>query len=303
MLPVRRSRRRCPTSLPCSRRRVACVDFRDHCTDDTDLFLVKLEALAEWADGVQAVAGDTTGQLAALKAAGKLKWSNGRKGNWGGRLDEFRGSCTQWQQQVDQLVRTVTEATLRSIVHWCGVRVLATAQERRADGRLEFHDLLVLARDLLRDNAEVRATLQSRYRRLLLDEFQDTDPIQIEIAVRIAGGAAATQDRWEDVDVPAGSLFVVGDPKQSIYRFRRADIGMYLRAQKVLGGQVSLTSNFRTGAPILDWVNEVFAQADRGGRREAAALPGARRRPARPDHRRCRHRARRAGACRQAVCR
>lgn len=236
------------------------LDFRDHCTDDSDLFLVKLGGLAEWADGVDAVAGDTTAQLAALKAATKLKWTNGRKGNWGGRLDEFRGSCTQWQQQVDQLVRTVTEATLRSIVHWCGVRVLATAQERRADGRLEFHDLLVLARDLLRDNAEVRATLQSRYRRLLLDEFQDTDPIQIEIAVRIAGGAAATQDRWEDVDVPDGSLFVVGDPKQSIYRFRRADIGMYLRAQKVLGGQVSLTSNFRTGAPILDWVNAVFAQ-------------------------------------------
>jgi ATP-dependent exoDNAse (exonuclease V) beta subunit len=102
--------------------------------------------------------------------------------------------------------------------------------------------------------------MQSRYRRLLLDEFQDTDPIQIEIAVRIAGGAPAAQDRWEDVEVPSGSLFLVGDPKQSIYRFRRADIGMYLRAQQVLGWQVSLTSNFRTGAPILDWVNAVFAQ-------------------------------------------
>ena len=81
-------------------------------------------------------------------------------------------------------------------------------------------------------NAEVRASLQARYSRLLLDEFQDTDPIQIELAVRIAGGAAAGAERWEDVDVPPGSLFVVGDPKQSIYRFRRADIAMYLRAQE-----------------------------------------------------------------------
>ena len=158
------------------------------------------------------------------------------------------------------MFRGVVEAALRSIVHWCGVRVLESAEARRADGRLEFHDLLVLARNLLRDNAEVRATLQQRYQRLLLDEFQDTDPIQIEIAVRIAGGAAATQAHWEDVHVPQGSLFVVGDPKQSIYRFRRADIAMYLRAQQMLGGEVALTTNFRTGAPILDWVNAVFGK-------------------------------------------
>ena len=154
----------------------------------------------------------------------------------------------------------MVEDTLGSIVHWCGVRVLESARQRRVEGRLEFHDLLVLARNLLRDNAEVRASLQRRYRRLLLDEFQDTDPIQIEIAVRIAGGAGATQARWEDVVVPQGSLFVVGDPKQSIYRFRRADIAMYLRAQRMLGGEVSLTTNFRTVEPILDWVNAVFSQ-------------------------------------------
>lgn len=237
------------------------VEMDAHCTDETDKFRPVLKMLAEWADGLDGCGDDTSSQLAVLKRAADLKWGRGgRGGNWNGQLDQLKGDCKAWQQRVAQLVGTVTEATLRSIVHWCGLRVLATAQERRADGRLEFHDLLVLARDLLRDNAAVRATLQSRYRRLLLDEFQDTDPIQIEIAVRIAGGAAATQDRWEDVAAPAGSLFVVGDPKQSIYRFRRADIGMYLKAQKVLDGQVSLTSNFRTGAPILDWVNEVFAK-------------------------------------------
>lgn len=53
---------------------------------------------------------------------------------------------------------------------------------------------------------------------------------------------------------------MVGDPKQSIYRFRRVDSAMYLRAQQMLGGQVSLTTNFRTVAPILEWVNEVFSR-------------------------------------------
>lgn len=236
------------------------VEFEQHCTDDSDLFLEPLARLAEWANALEA-ASDISAVLTELRRAGDLKWGRGgRAGNWNGRLPELKVACKAWQDDVTALVGVVKDATLRSIVHWCGRRVLDSARARQAEGRLEFHDLLVLARDLLRDNEQVRAALQERYRRLLLDEFQDTDPIQIEIAVRIAAGAAATQERWEEVAVPAGSLFVVGDPKQSIYRFRRADIGMYLRAQEVLGGHVSLTTNFRTGAPILDWVNAVFGE-------------------------------------------
>jgi superfamily I DNA/RNA helicase len=72
------------------------------------------------------------------------------------------------------------------------------------------------ARDLLRREASVRGSLHQRYQRVLLDEFQDTDPIQIELAVRIAADAPGDQPRWEDIAVPAGRLFVIGDPKQSI---------------------------------------------------------------------------------------
>jgi ATP-dependent exoDNAse (exonuclease V) beta subunit len=230
------------------------------CTDEQDKFLPRLQEVGAWAGDLEAAGADSFSQLTVLQRAGSLKWSYGKASSWGGALAQIKDECKDWQLGARQVVAQVVESTLRSIVHWCGVRVLESARARRADGRLEFHDLLVLARNLLRDNAEVRADLQRRYQRLLLDEFQDTDPIQIEIAVRIAGGAAATQARWEDVNVPQGSLFVVGDPKQSIYRFRRADIAMYLRAQQMLGGQVSLTTNFRTGAPILDWVNAVFSQ-------------------------------------------
>jgi ATP-dependent helicase/nuclease subunit A len=242
------------------------VAMAGHCTDAEDKFLPKLQALGTWADDLNSPPGGTGEHLAALTSLATLDWKHGQKGHWGDhegsndRLEHIRTQCRQLSQDANDLVRAVVEATLRSIVHWCGVRVLASAQERRADGRLEFHDLLVLARNLLRDNADVRAILQRRYQRLLLDEFQDTDPIQIEIAVRIAGGAEATPADWENVAVPQGSLFVVGDPMQSIYRFRRADIAMYLRAQSMLGGEVSLTTNFRTVAPILDWVNAVFSQ-------------------------------------------
>jgi ATP-dependent helicase/nuclease subunit A len=242
------------------------VAMECHCTAADDKFLPKLQALGAWADDMNSLPGDTSERLASLTSLATLDWKHGQKGHWGDhegsndRLEHIRTQCKELSQDADDLVRGVVGATLRSIVYWCGLRVLQSAHERRSDGRLEFHDLLVLARNLLRDNADVRAILQQRYQRLLLDEFQDTDPIQIEIAVRIAGGAAATQARWEDVTVPPGSVFVVGDPKQSIYRFRRADIAMYLRAQRLLGGDVSLTTNFRSVAPILDWVNAVFSQ-------------------------------------------
>ncbi len=198
--------------------------------------------------------------------AEKLKWSLREAGQLGRPARRrCRSDCKRGRPRSTEVVATVSDQALRAVVRWCGERVLESAEQRRAAGELEFHDLLVLARDVLRENAEVRAQLQSRYTRLLLDEFQDTDPIQIEIAVRIAGGAAAGADRWEDCPVPPGSIFVVGDPKQSIYRFRRADIGMYLRAREVLGGDVTLTTNFRTGAPDPRLGQRRLRAAHRGG--------------------------------------
>ena len=252
------------SALVADARRLAAMET--YCTKDRDKdqFRPRLQALGTWAEDADAAPVGTSEIMTELRSLAGLKWGNGQKANWGDRqghndtLEDIRSQCRQLQEQGADMFRGVVEAALRSIVHWCGVRVLESAEARRAEGRLEFHDLLVLARNLLQVNDEVRATLQQRYRRLLLDEFQDTDPIQIEIAVRIAGGASATQAHWEDVNVPQGSLFVVGDPKQSIYRFRRADIAMYLQAQQMLGGSVALTTNFRTVAPILDWVNAVF---------------------------------------------
>ncbi|SOC53708.1 UvrD-helicase domain-containing protein [Ornithinimicrobium cerasi] len=253
-----------PPSLPdvehLVERAMELASNADTCADPEDRFVGRLAKLTEWVETHQGVGTDTAAIVDSLRAAEALQWHNGRGKNWAGALEGLRADCKAWQTEVEQVLAELTDRCLRVIVHWCGERVLESAQARRREGRLEFHDLLVLARDLLASNPEVRETLQQRYRRLLLDEFQDTDPIQIEIAVRIAGGAAAAQPDWRDVAVPPGSLFVVGDPKQSIYRFRRADIKMYLQARETLGGQVSLTTNFRSGAPVLDWVNAVFDQ-------------------------------------------
>ncbi len=228
------------------------------CLDPEDRLLPKVQQIRELGLTLDA-ASDQETQLALLQTFRGLKVGRiGRKENWPD-IAKVRGDCTEVVEVAGSLVELLLDACLRHLSHWIAERVLESAELRRAEGRLEFHDLLVLARDLLRRDPEVRADLQERFERLLLDEFQDTDPIQIELAVRIAGGAEADATDWHDVEVPEGRLFVVGDPKQSIYRFRRANIATYLTAQQLLGETVALTTNFRTVPPILSWINTVFA--------------------------------------------
>lgn len=230
----------------------------DECSQIEDKFLPRLQELAAWADRLGQSQGPGE-HYAVLLSADKLKWGHGRAAAWRD-LPGLKESCQQLQRQAAALAAEFAEATLRPLAHWVATRVHEAAQARAAEGRLEFHDLLVLARGLVRRDAEVRASLQRQFPHILLDEFQDTDPIQIELAVRIAGGAPAGQADWRDVAVPPGALFVVGDPKQSIYRFRRANIGTYLQTQAWFDRTVRLTTNFRTAGPVLDWVNETFSQ-------------------------------------------
>ena len=142
-------------------------------------------------------------------------------------------------------------------------------EQRRAEGRAEFHDLLIWARDLLRDNLEVRDHFRNRFSHVLIDEAQDTDPIQTEIAMFLAESVSegtADESRpasWQEIVPETGKLFVVGDPKQSIYRFRRADVVQMVQLQRQLeqsgGSLVSLVQNFRSQANLVNWVNHVFS--------------------------------------------
>ncbi|MBA3955308.1 MAG: UvrD-helicase domain-containing protein [Acidimicrobiia bacterium] len=170
-------------------------------------------------------------------------------------------------EAANAIVASATDAVLRGLSARLARFTREAADERRAEGRLEFHDLLVLARRLVRTSDETCTALRRRYTRLLLDEFQDTDPIQIEVAVRIAAAVGpagavtpAPDQPWQEVDTEEGRLFFVGDPKQSIYRFRRADIKLFLDARDRFAGAapVLLGHNFRTVKPVLDWLNHAF---------------------------------------------
>ncbi len=126
---------------------------------------------------------------------------------------------------------------------------------------MNFQDLLMRTAALLKDNAEVRAYFQGKYKRLLVDEFQDTDPIQAEIMFYLTSEDVREQN-WTKCKPRPGSLFVVGDPKQAIYRFRRADIDIYNLVKELIeshGGEVlQLIMNFRTVDHVTSLLNEVF---------------------------------------------
>jgi len=128
-------------------------------------------------------------------------------------------------------------------------------------GKLDFADLLLKTRNLVRDNAEVRSFLQNRFRRIFVDEFQDTDPLQAEILMLLAADDSAVSD-WRAIRPVPGKLFIVGDPKQSIYRFRRADVVAYQDVRDTLAGGgarvVHLARSFRATQPIQDCVNTAF---------------------------------------------
>ncbi|MCC3358615.1 UvrD-helicase domain-containing protein [Bacillus sp. REN16] len=128
---------------------------------------------------------------------------------------------------------------------------------------MNFQDLLMSSAALLKRNAEVRSYFQGKYKRLLVDEFQDTDPIQAEIMFYLTG-QDVTEQNWTKCKPRPGSLFVVGDPKQAIYRFRRADIDIYNLVKELIevhGGEVlQLIMNFRTVDSVTGLLNKVFKE-------------------------------------------
>ncbi len=128
-------------------------------------------------------------------------------------------------------------------------------------GKLDFVDLLIKVRDLVREQPDVRKYLQDRFTHLFIDEFQDTDPLQSEILLLLAADDPAESD-WRRARPKPGKLLLVGDPKQSIYKFRRADIVQYLEVREALRergvGFVRLTKSFRAVRNIQQCVNTAF---------------------------------------------
>jgi CRISPR-associated exonuclease Cas4 len=187
------------------------------------------------------------------KIAGKE--AGGRLSEEAGRLFERVDAC---YRRLLGRVATALVATLSRELD----EVLADYETfKRAAAVLDFDDLLERARTLVRDHGLVRRALGARYSHILVDEFQDTDPVQAEILFRIASHERA--EHWQRSTLRPGSLFMVGDPKQAIYRFRGADIGSYGQARYAIRRAspesiIQITANFRSRPGILRHVNRCF---------------------------------------------
>lgn len=140
--------------------------------------------------------------------------------------------------------------------------VTETRRRFTASGYISFDGLLTSCRDLLKTHLRVRKELKQRFKAVLVDEFQDTDPIQYEIILYLSEIQGCHEAEWHKIQLAPGKLFIVGDPKQSIYAFRRADIEAYSRVVEMIiseqgGIQAALSTNFRSHDRIIDVVNDL----------------------------------------------
>lgn len=140
---------------------------------------------------------------------------------------------------------------------------------KQRTGSLDFVDLLLCARNLLVSHRAVREAFQSRFACLFVDEFQDTDPLQAEILLLLAADSPDASD-WRQTQPAPGKLFIVGDPKQAIYRFRRADVETYREVCEHLerrgAKRAYLRTSFRSTPAIQRVVNASFEPMMNGDR-------------------------------------
>ncbi len=223
--------------------------------------------------------------LAAIRENAKVQ-GGGTKKHWTneGIYEQFKQSAKRLRDRIDKLrprmqfdpvaARAAADLSLQAIGLAAGVAERYD-QEKRERGMLDFDDLLIHARDLLvgargteevvgemspivptssrqpppSPSAELRKRLAGQLRLLLVDEFQDTDPLQVELVKALC-----------DNEYLHGKLFFVGDYKQSIYRFRGADPAVFrqLRDEIPPAGRMPLSVNFRSRPAILDFVNALF---------------------------------------------
>ena len=166
-------------------------------------------------------------------------------------VDNVSGpALTQWRQYV-----------YPHVVDFIDDAVAFYDRQRLSMGNMTFQDLLLRATTLVRDSPRVRRYFQERYQTLFVDEFQDTDPIQAELLFYLTGRNIEETD-WQSLEPKSGSLFIVGDEKQSIYRFRRADVGTFRltgeRLQATGGSIEQLNTSFRSLGNLCKWVNATF---------------------------------------------
>ncbi|MCB0308011.1 MAG: UvrD-helicase domain-containing protein [Bdellovibrionales bacterium] len=230
---------------------------QDSCLDRSDegfKLIEKLYSMTKDCDDLDPNETESTLLRLSIKSKGSQK-------NWSSKQD------LQQQKKELGLLATrldIIQTALRKKI-FCEVLeimkgfVNQVELKKNEQSLLDFDDLLIKVRDLLKDQSGVKEQIQRRFSHILVDEVQDTDPLQAEILWRISSDQAHAD--WRETQLTPGKLFVVGDPKQSIYRFRKANLEMYTHMNNLIekhGEKLVIQQNFRSSRPITDSVNQIF---------------------------------------------
>ncbi len=229
----------------------------------TDAMAVRLRELRP----VASLLLDVDEEIAALGALARLELPGGNTGrvaNWvAGSLSSIKNSLKEQSTHLSEARTDWRRCALLALLPALTSALREAYAERGRRGRVTFTDLLVRARDLLRLRPEARDAARARFDVLFVDEFQDTDPLQTEIVWRLTSrDPIGPHEPWQDTTPDSGRLFIVGDPKQSIYRFRRADLALYdaVRARFPEANRLTLATNFRSTRTILAFVNALLPE-------------------------------------------
>lgn len=166
-----------------------------------------------------------------------------------GTVDEENGSLLLPNLSEEEKLERARRKLLRGFIEGAGARLRSRKQSER---RISYDDLLWNAFDALSSRPWLAAALRARYPVALIDEFQDTDPLQLAIFQ----GIYASGNRH-------GNLFLVGDPKQAIYSFRGADLQAYLGARSLAGAYYTLGANYRSTPELVAACNRLFSENPR----------------------------------------
>ena len=176
-----------------------------------------------------------------------------------GWTKEEIGQINTWADMVNTLTPKKMDL-LEQAYNLFSSFVQKVEKEIKQKNVISYDESILLARDLVQKNLSVRKELQRRYKSLLIDEFQDTDMAQGQLLLFLAEDKNSAAKEWQDIILEQGKLFVVGDPKQSIYRFRGANISAYEKFLELMRKQQALpcflTTNFRSHGKIIDFVNK-----------------------------------------------
>ncbi|MDX9719898.1 MAG: UvrD-helicase domain-containing protein [Myxococcota bacterium] len=214
-----------------------------------------------------------------LSALPKLNLRSGKAGDWKpnacAQVKALEKELMRWREDCFQAwVVPIHGRVVRSL--WESL-VPTLQKQRRANGQADFSDLLQRALELLETQPGARRRLAASFDAILIDEVQDTDPVQSRIALLLSRPLEA-EGAWNAHPPLPGKLFAVGDPKQSIYRFRRADVAMWAELGAAItngGGQkLRLAQNFRSVPGLVAWCNFAFSEMP-GFEPQVAARPAA----------------------------